>query len=84
MIGVENDGAANNQAIASALKVLPFASGCLYPKGSNHSLLSLFDAPSETKFWMKSLHQQLLTFIQNGVFFETDGVSTEHDIARCF
>lgn len=83
IVGVENDGAANNQAIASALKTLPFASGCLYPKGANHSLLSLFDAPHETKFWMKNLHQQLLTFIQSGIFFDTEGISAEHDIARC-
>ncbi|HEY9839714.1 MAG TPA: hypothetical protein V6D23_04595, partial [Candidatus Obscuribacterales bacterium] len=70
IVGVEGDKAIANSALALAVRRLPFGSGCLYAGGANHSLVSRYDAPQENKFWLGSLHSQLLRFVSADIFFD--------------
>ncbi|MGV3524595.1 MAG: alpha/beta hydrolase [Candidatus Sericytochromatia bacterium] len=83
VLGVEGDKTADNQAIGQAVTRLPFAQGCLYAGGANHSMLSVYDVPHEDKFWLPGLERQLLRFLQTGEFFDTTEPSPEAGLRRC-
>lgn len=86
LAGVEGDGNANSDSIASAARRLPFASACLYRRGANHSLFSRFDAPDEDKFWLPAFKRQLLRFTGDGRFFDQEqppGLALEAGLPRC-
>lgn len=80
--GVEKDGAASNAVIAASHHDLPQQSTCLFPEGTNHSMLSPQDNPHRQMFWLPALNTQLSRFIMTGQYFETQGAS-EHGLLRC-
>lgn len=67
LIGVENDGAIDNQAIIELRRFLKRpATFCFFPRPANHSLLSRYDSPSEDKFWLPGLEASIANLILNG------------------
>ncbi len=73
ILGAEGETNANNKLTAKVFsqlldrndgKVEPL-SACFYPKGSNHSLVSRFDAPEENKFWLSSLLEDVSSFVSH-------------------
>ncbi len=82
MVGVEQDGAASNAAIATMQARLPYAQTCWLPLGASHSMLSPQDNPTREMFWLPALKQQLLRFVTTGQGFDTQ-VSSEYGLPRC-
>lgn len=80
--GVEKDGAASNTAIATSHRDLPHQSTCLFPAGTNHSMLSPQDNPHRHMLWLPALNAQLSRYILTGQYFDTQGPS-EHGLMRC-
>jgi pimeloyl-ACP methyl ester carboxylesterase len=83
VVGVEGDHAANNESLAKAVGFLKNGKGCLYQKGVSHSMLSRFDSPDDQKFWLNSMQQQLLRFVESGQYFDITELSHELGLPRC-
>ncbi len=83
LTGVEGDHTADTAAMGEAVRRLPFAKGCLYAGGANHSMLSVYDVPDEPKFWLPKLEQQLLRFVTTGEFFDVVNPPVEAGLPRC-
>lgn len=83
LIGVEGDKTADTRAMGQAVQRLPFAKGCLYAGGANHSMLSVYDVPDENKFWLPSLERQLLRFVSQSEFFDEIQPPVEAGLPRC-
>lgn len=71
IVGVDRDPTADVSAMIKMyermnLETTSDASFCLLPKSFNHSLLSRFDSPSEDKFWIPSLLDQITSFVDHG------------------
>jgi esterase/lipase len=82
IVGVEQDGAASNPAIAEAHQRLPHNHTCLFQKGVSHSMLSPQDNPTREMFWLPALTDQLLRFVTTGDYFDT-GQASEEGLPRC-
>lgn len=83
LTGVENDHTADTSAMGEAVRTLPFAKGCLYAGGANHSMLSVYDVPDEPKFWLPNLERQLLRFVSESVNFDVIEPAVEAGLPRC-
>lgn len=82
IVGVEQDSAASNAAIAKAHHRLPHNHTCLFQKGVSHSMLSPQDNPTRDMFWLPALTSQLLRFVTTGDYFDT-GKSSEEGLSQC-
>lgn len=82
MVGVEQDGAASNAAIAAMHQRLPDNSSCWLPLGASHSMLSPQDNPTRHMFWLPALKAQLIRFVETGQPFDTHHIS-EYGIPQC-
>ncbi|MFN8671240.1 MAG: alpha/beta fold hydrolase [Candidatus Sericytochromatia bacterium] len=82
ILGVEDDPAASNSAIAEAIKNIPNAKGCLFKKGTPHSMLSRKDNPHSNLFWLNALEEQLVDFIDYGKNFDEIG-SSQNNLPAC-
>lgn len=82
MVGVEQDGAASNEAIATMQARLPNARTCWLPLGASHSMLSPQDNPTRDMFWLPALKEQLVRFVTTGNAFDTLE-SSEFGLPRC-
>lgn len=83
IIGVTQDGAASNAAIAKAHRHLPHSHTCLFQKGVSHSMLSPQDNPTREMFWLPALNAQLLRFVKTGVYFENSPKTSEYGLPQC-
>lgn len=86
-VGVEDDPAADNASIVSAIATLRSsgtpAHACFYAKGANHSLFSRFDAPDQHKFWLDSLLAASTAFLTEGDYFPASTPSNVRGYPRC-
>ncbi len=45
----------------------------------NHSLLSRFDAPFQNKYWIPTIEEKIVRFLNDGQFFATENLHSEND-----
>ena len=83
IVGVEQDGAASNAAIAEAHHALPNNHTCLFQKGVSHSMLSPQDNPTRDMFWLSALNVQLLRFTKTGIYFDNTSQNSEYALPQC-
>lgn len=80
--GVEKDPAASNSAISEAISKISNSKSCLFPKGANHSMLSVQDNVGVEMFWLKPLEEQIVKYVDTGKNFDVVGTS-EHNLGLC-
>jgi pimeloyl-ACP methyl ester carboxylesterase len=83
VVGVEEDGAASNDAIVSAATSVQGSSACFFEKGVPHSTFSRQDNPNVNMYWLPRAEQSVRDFLTTGKSFEPSGESTVSGFKRC-
>jgi alpha-beta hydrolase superfamily lysophospholipase len=83
VVGVEDDPAASDSAIAQAATKIAGSSACFFEKGVPHSLFSPQDNPNTDMYWLPSALEETRDFIGNGQSFATAEASSVSPYARC-
>jgi esterase/lipase len=83
VVGVEDDPAASDGAIAQAAQTIAGSSACFFEKGVPHSLFSPQDNPGVNMYWLPSALADTTSFIGDGQAFKTAEASSVSSYPRC-